>query len=212
MEEMKLEEQKASYERRVLEIEKDAANASNKAKSDFLANMSHEIRTPMNAIIGMDEMILRTSPGEPIRKYALDIKSAGKTLLSIINDILDFSKIESGKMELVPVEYGVASVMNDVVNMTMKKAQDKGLEYKLNVSQDIPSVMYGDEIRIRQIMLNLINNAIKYTHEGSVSIDVSYEKTTGMLKIIVSDTGIGIKEEDFEEAIRVIYNMFMLQE
>ncbi len=199
MEEMKLEEQKASYERRVLEIEKDAANASNKAKSDFLANMSHEIRTPMNAIIGMDEMILRTSPGEPIRKYALDIKSAGKTLLSIINDILDFSKIESGKMELVPVEYGVASVMNDVVNMTMKKAQDKGLEYKLNVSQDIPSVMYGDEIRIRQIMLNLINNAIKYTHEGSVSIDVSYEKTTGMLKIIVSDTGIGIKEEDLDK-------------
>ncbi|MCR5212041.1 MAG: response regulator [Lachnospiraceae bacterium] len=199
MEEMRLEEQKASYERRVLELEKDAANASNKAKSDFLANMSHEIRTPMNAIIGMDEMILRSSPGEPIRKYALDIQSAGKTLLSIINDILDFSKIESGKMELIPVEYSFASAMNDVVNMTLKRAQDKGLEYKLAVSEDIPSVMLGDEIRIRQVMLNLINNAIKYTHAGSVSIDVSYENEAEMLCVIVSDTGIGIRNEDLNK-------------
>ncbi|MCR5675243.1 MAG: response regulator [Lachnospiraceae bacterium] len=196
MEEMKLEEQKAAYERKVLELEKDAANASNKAKSDFLANMSHEIRTPMNAIIGMDEMILRSSPGDRIRKYALDIRSAGKTLLSIINDILDFSKIESGKMELIPVEYSFSSVMNDVVNMTMKKAEDKGLEYRLSVSEDIPSVLLGDEIRIRQIMLNLINNAIKYTHQGSVSIDVSYDKAGQMLRLVVSDTGIGIRDED----------------
>ncbi len=196
MEEMRLEEQKASYEKKVLEIEKDAANASNKAKSDFLANMSHEIRTPMNAIIGMDEMILRTKPADPVRKYAMDIQSAGKTLLSIINDILDFSKIESGKMELVPVEYGFASVMNDVVNMTMSKALEKGLEYKLNVSEDIPSILKGDEIRVRQIMLNLINNAIKYTHEGSVSVDVSYDTPMEMLRITVADTGIGIKDED----------------
>ncbi|MCR5734120.1 MAG: response regulator [Lachnospiraceae bacterium] len=196
IEAMKLEEQKAQYERKVLELEKDAANASNKAKSDFLANMSHEIRTPMNAIIGMDEMILRTSPADPIKKYALDIQSAGKTLLSIINDILDFSKIESGKMELIPVEYGFSSVMNDVVNMTMKKAQDKGLEYMLKVSEDIPSVLFGDEIRVRQIMLNLINNAIKYTHEGSVFIDVSYDNVSNMLKLVVTDTGIGIKNED----------------
>ena len=196
VEEMKLEEQKASYERKVLELEKDAANASNKAKSDFLANMSHEIRTPMNAIIGMDEMILRSSPSDPVRKYALDIQSAGKTLLSIINDILDFSKIESGKMELIPVEYSFSSVMNDVVNMTMKKAQDKGLEYKLNISEDIPTVLQGDEIRVRQVMLNLINNAIKYTPEGSVSVDVSYDRGTEMLWVVVSDTGIGIKNED----------------
>lgn len=196
MEELRLEEQKASYERKVLELEKDAANASNKAKSDFLANMSHEIRTPMNAIIGMDEMILRTSPGDPIRKYALDIQSAGKTLLSIINDILDFSKIESGRMELKPVEYSFASVMNDVVNMTMKKAQEKGLEYRIKVSEDIPSVLLGDEIRIRQVMLNLINNAIKYTHEGYVSVDVSYNRETSMLQLVVSDSGIGIKNED----------------
>lgn len=196
VEDMKLEEQKASYERRVLELEKDAANASNKAKSDFLANMSHEIRTPMNAIIGMDEMILRSSPDDPIKKYALDIQSAGKTLLSIINDILDFSKIESGKMELLPVEYHFSSVMNDVVNMTMKKAKDKGLEYILDVSEDIPAVLLGDEIRVRQVMLNLINNAIKYTHEGSVAISVSYDKATQMLWFVVKDTGIGIKNED----------------
>ncbi len=196
MEDMKLEEQKTAYERKVLELEKDAANASNKAKSDFLANMSHEIRTPMNAIIGMDEMILREKVSDKVRKYALDIQSAGRTLLSIINDILDFSKIESGKMELVPVEYGFASVMNDVVNMTMKKAQDKGLKYDLKVSKDIPSVLRGDEIRVRQVMLNLINNAIKYTHEGTVSVDVSYDDAKNMLRVIVSDTGIGIKNED----------------
>ena len=196
MEEMRLEEQKAVYDRKMLEVEKDAANASNKAKSDFLANMSHEIRTPMNAILGMDEMILRTSPEEPVRKYALDIQSAGKTLLSIINDILDFSKIESGKMELVPVEYSFASVMNDVVNMTMKKATDKGLAYNLKVSEKVPSVLLGDEIRIRQVMLNLINNAIKYTHKGSVTIDVSFDDSDNLLVLSVSDTGIGIKNED----------------
>ncbi|MCR5673430.1 MAG: response regulator [Lachnospiraceae bacterium] len=196
MEELKLEEQKTAYERKVLELEKDAANASNKAKSDFLANMSHEIRTPMNAIIGMDEMILREKVSDKVRKYALDIQSAGKTLLSIINDILDFSKIESGKMELIPVEYGFASVMNDVVNMTMKKAQDKGLIYDLKVSKDIPSMLLGDEIRVRQIMLNLINNAIKYTHEGTVSVDVSYDDESSMMCVVVSDTGIGIKNED----------------
>ena len=199
MEEMKLEEQKASYERKVLELEKDAANASNKAKSDFLANMSHEIRTPMNAILGMDEMILRSSPGDPIKKYALNIQSAGKTLLSIINGILDFSKIESGKMDLVPVEYSFASVINDIVNMTMKKAQDKGLKYEITVDEDIPSILLGDEIRVRQVMLNLINNAIKYTHEGSVSIDISYDRAVSMLQLIVSDTGIGIKDEDMDK-------------
>ncbi len=199
MEEMKLEEQRASYERKVLELEKDTANASNKAKSDFLANMSHEIRTPMNAIIGMDEMILRTCPEDPVRKYALNIKSAGKTLLSIINGILDFSKIESGKMDLVPVEYSFASVMNDVVNMTLKKAEDKGLEYRMNVSEAIPSVLRGDEIRVRQVMLNLINNAIKYTHEGSISIDVAFDRIEDTLIFAVKDTGIGIKEEDLSK-------------
>ncbi len=120
------------------------------SESNFLANMSHEIRTPMNAIIGLDEMILRESESPKVNKYALDIRSAGHTLLSIINDILDLSKIESGKMELVPVEYDFASVLNDIVNMTMKKAEEKGLRYELEVDKDIPSVLRGDEIRIRK--------------------------------------------------------------
>jgi len=172
---------------------------SNRAKSNFLANMSHEIRTPMNAIIGMDEMILRDCHDIRIRKYALDIQSAGRTLLSIINDILDLSKIESGKMEIVAVEYDFASVLNDVVNMTMGKAQEKGLEYKLIVDPEIPAELKGDEIRIRQIILNITNNAIKYTQEGSVGIRFSFDRAGSKLKCEVTDTGMGIKDEDMDK-------------
>ena len=199
MEQMKLEEQKAQYDRKVLELEKDAADTANKAKSNFLANMSHEIRTPMNAILGMDEMILRSSPSEPIKKYAQNIQSAGNTLLSIINGILDFSKIESGKMELSLVEYDFSSVMNDIVNMTMKKAQDKGLGYELDVDESIPSMLRGDEIRVRQIILNLVNNAIKYTEDGHISINIDFDKDLSRLLIRVEDTGMGIKSEDIDK-------------
>ena len=179
-----------------VEEQKKRADIANEAKSNFLANMSHEIRTPMNAIIGMDEMILRESKDLRVRKHAHDIKSAGNTLLSIINDILDLSKIESGKMELVPVDYELASVINDVVNMTYKKATEKGLEYHMIADEDIPSVLYGDEIRVRQVMLNIINNAVKYTQEGSVTTKISFDPGKGYLKFVVSDTGMGIKEED----------------
>ncbi len=175
------------------------ADIANQAKSHFLANMSHEIRTPMNAIVGMDEMILRETENPKVKKYALNIRSAGNTLLSIINDILDLSKIESGKMELVPVEYDFSSVLNDIVNMTMKKAQEKGLHYELTVDPDIPSVLYGDEIRVRQVILNLTNNAIKYTADGSVRVDVSYRKEEHKLLCSVRDTGMGIKPEDMEK-------------
>ena len=184
------------YASRLRKFNEEKVVAANNAKSNFLANMSHEIRTPMNAIIGMDEIILRETTDNSIRKHALDIRSAGKTLLSIINDILDLSKIESGKMEIIPVKYDSSSVFTDIVNMTMKRANDKGLVYEMNVDGDIPATLYGDEIRVRQIMLNIINNAIKYTEEGKVSVDASYDMDREKLIIRVSDSGIGIREED----------------
>lgn len=172
----------------------------NHAKDNFLANMSHEIRTPLNGILGMDEMIIRETKESKIKAYALDIKSAGNTLLSIINDILDLSKIESGNFEIISVDYDVSSVLNDVLNMTRPRAQKKDLKYDFVVSESIPSMLYGDEIRIRQIMLNIINNAIKYTKEGGVTVNISSEsKMMGNyvdLIISVADTGMGIKDED----------------
>ncbi len=187
------------YASRLRKFNEERVVAANNAKSNFLANMSHEIRTPMNAIIGMDEIILREASDSSIRKHALDIKSAGKTLLSIINDILDLSKIESGKMEIVPVRYDTSSVFMDIVNMTMNKAADKGLVYDMNVAEDIPAELFGDEIRVRQIMLNIINNAIKYTEEGKVSFEVSYDRVGERMHITVSDTGIGIRPDDMDK-------------
>ena len=173
---------------------------ANKAKDDFLAKMSHEIRTPLNGILGMDEMILRDAKDSTIKKYAMDIKSAGNTLLSLINDILDLSKIEAGSFEIVPQEYHVASVLNDVLNITRQRALAKDLIYRFEVAEDVPSVLYGDEIRIRQVMLNIINNAVKYTQQGTVSVEIRSEKLAASdmatLVICVSDTGIGIREED----------------
>ena len=183
-----------------IRVESNEIRHISKAKDDFLANMSHEIRTPLNGIMGMDEMILRDTKENRTRNYALEIKSAGNTLLSIINDILDLSKIESGNFEILPVDYELASVLNDVLNMTRIRAQKKDLEFNYNVSEDIPSVLHGDEIRIRQIMLNIINNAIKYTEHGSVDINI-YSRFKMMnnyidLIVSVSDTGMGIRDED----------------
>ncbi len=189
---------------RAKEAEKEALNAS-EAKSNFLANMSHEIRTPMNAILGMDEIIIREARGnEKILKYAGDIQSAGNMLLSIINDILDLSKIESGKAELVTEEFGVVNVIRDVGNITRSRATDKGLSYYIYVSPDIPKQFVGDEIRVRQIMLNVINNAIKYTKDGYVEVDIKYDDYNDDLPVkelivAVKDTGIGIREEDKAE-------------
>ena len=177
-----------------------------KAKDDFLANMSHEIRTPLNGILGMDEMIIKDTKESRIREYAFEIKSAGNTLLSIINDILDLSKIESGNFEIVPADYDTASVLNDVFNMTRIRAKNKGLSYDFNVSPSIPCVLFGDAIRIRQVMLNIINNAIKYTQEGSVRVDVTSESVMMgnyvNLTVSVADTGTGIREEDKEKLFK----------
>ncbi|MBR6228666.1 MAG: response regulator, partial [Eubacterium sp.] len=186
-----------------IRIEANELMNVSKVKDDFLANMSHEIRTPLNGILGMDEMIIRETRESVVKKHALEIKSAGDTLLSLINDILDLSKIESGNFDIIPANYDLASVLNDVLNLTRPRAMKKRLDYRLEVSPDIPSSLNGDEIRLRQAMLNVINNAIKYTPEGSVRIEVDYEAATGAeqidLIVTVSDTGIGIKDDDREK-------------
>lgn len=183
--------------------EKLSAEAANHAKSSFLANMSHEIRTPINAIIGMNEMILRESRERSIVRYAANIKNASKSLLALINDILDFSKVESGKMEIINTTYQISSLLNDLINMILPRAQDKGLELKLDIDDQIPSELYGDEVRIRQIITNLLTNAVKYTKEGSVTLKVRCTKLPDAdnvrLDIAVVDTGIGIKKEDQEK-------------
>ncbi len=180
------------------------AESANEAKSRFLAGMSHEIRTPINAVLGMDEMILRECEDPSILTYAENIKTAGNTLLGLINDILDFSKIEAGKIEIIPVDYDLSSVINDLVNMIAVRADDKGLELKLNVDSNIPKFLNGDEIRIKQVITNILTNAVKYTEKGSVTFGVGYEKVENepdcvILKVSVKDTGIGIKEEDMKK-------------
>lgn len=189
----------------MMDREKQQAMSASEAKGRFLANMSHEIRTPIHAVLGMDEMILRESGEERIREYALDIRNAGQTLLALINDVLDISKIESGKLEIIPVEYDVSSLIFDIVNMMKMKARDKELDFQLHVDERIPSRLFGDDVRIRQILVNLLSNAVKYTEQGSVTLEVAFDETskeTGQtveLLFRVRDTGIGIREEDLEQ-------------
>lgn len=184
-----------------LRAAKEDAEYANKAKSEFLANMSHEIRTPINAIIGMNEMIIRECEKENIRQYSNNIKNASSNLLSLINDVLDFSKIEAGKIEINKEEYRLKGMLQNVVTMIQYMADEKHLKFHISVDKHMPSVLLGDVDRIRQMMINLLNNAIKYTQEGSVTLDITKEEISQnelILKIIVKDTGIGIKEDDLQ--------------
>ena len=183
----------------------EQARRANSAKSEFLANMSHEIRTPINAVLGMNEMIIRESTNSRITTYARNVESAGRNLLSIINDILDFSKIEAGKMEISEADYKLSSVLNDVTNMIVFKARQKDLKFSVNVDEALPDGLFGDEVRVRQVITNILNNAVKYTHEGSVTMDVSGEMTEeGSIELVIriTDTGIGIKEDDLPKLFK----------
>ncbi len=169
------------------------------AKSRFLSNMSHEIRTPINAVLGMNEMILREASDAQILTYAANIKSSGKMLLFLINDILDISKIESGKMEIIPVEYETPALIMDLWNVIYLRAKEKKLTFTVESDETLPLVLYGDDVRIRQIVTNLLTNAVKYTPQGSVHLKAAYECQSDdrmLLKISVQDTGIGIRKED----------------
>ncbi len=184
---------------RIVEIKKQEAVAASQTKADFLASMSHEIRTPMNAIVGMTEMILRDEINPSVRENARNIKSAGNALLAIVNDILDFSKIESGKMEIINVRYQLTSVINDIINIITVRMADKNLDLVVDVDPNIPAEMIGDEIRLRQILLNLMNNAVKFTNEGHIGLRVYSRAISSdmcLLHFDVSDTGAGIREED----------------
>ena len=181
--------------------ERDLALESSHAKAQFLANMSHEIRTPINAVLGMNEMILRESQDTNILEYATDIEHAGQSLLALINDILDYSKIESNKLDIIPIEYQPASLLNDTYNLLIERARKKDIDLKIQADPSIPSTLKGDEVRIRQILMNLLTNGIKYTDRGSVTLKVTGGKTPDhqiMLTFTVIDTGIGIKDSDKE--------------
>ena len=211
---LKEAKEEAEHAQRLAEQARETAESANAAKSEFLANVSHEIRTPINAVLGMNEMIIRESAQAQdasdaqqvtfrnISTYAGDIRSAGNSLLSIINDILDLSKIEANRMEIVEDEYSLSSLLNDVSNMVFFRTKDKGIDYRVNVDAAIPDALYGDKVRIRQIIVNLLSNAVKYTDRGSVLLKVRGEadevRAGGpiVLAVEVKDTGIGIREED----------------
>ncbi len=179
---------------------KDEADKANQAKTRFLARMSHEIRTPINAVIGMNEMIIRESEEENIRKYASDVKDSSNVLLNIINEILDASKIESGMMELAPARYKLDSFLIDLYNMINLRAVNKGLKLVFDIDPNLPSEYFGDDRCIRQVLTNLLTNAVKYTNEGMVMLSISgtIQGDTATLRYIVKDTGIGFKPEDIE--------------
>ena len=182
-----------------LEREKQRAVLANESKGKFLANMSHEIRTPINTVIGMNEMILRENQDDTIQKYAENINNASKTLLSLVNDVLDFSKMESGSLELSCSPYYLSSLLNDTFHVLKARAEKKHLAVKLNVDENLPSILVGDEVRIRKVLQHLFSNSVKFTEKGSITFSAQGEWNddgTFCLSFSVADTGIGIQKED----------------
>ena len=187
--------------------ERDAAQKDADMRLQYLANMAHEIRTPINAIIGYDELILREYNDPALRQYASNIKAASNSLLAIVNDSLDYSRMVAGKMELLPAEYDLGIVLEEIISMIRPRILAKGLEMKCFVNKDMPHILYGDSDRLKQCMINILTNAVKYTEEGEIVLSVDYKQlendsATGKKEIVlivsVRDTGIGIKEEDLK--------------
>lgn len=197
-EKIELQEKLLSQSRSLRKALKDAEEA-NRSKSNFLSNMSHEIRTPITAILGMNELIRRESTNETVLEYSASIDKAGNSLLGIIDDILDFSKIEAGRMELVAADYKVADLMGDLYNLIRFRIEEKGLVFRTEIDPSLPVVINGDELRIKQIITNLLSNAAKYTEKGTVTLTVSVASKNNEyvdIYVAVKDTGIGIREED----------------
>lgn len=188
------------------EAEKQRADFANLAKTRFIANVSHEVRTPINAIIGMDEMILRESNEEKTKQYAMDVKNSAYSLLGMINEILDSAKIESGKMKIVSGEYHFGKMLHALLELLRRWAEEKHLVLNTDITQTLPSILYGDDKRIRQVLVNLFTNAIKYTQSGTVTFIVNgaMKEDNIFLHFEVQDSGIGIKKEDFPK----LFNAF----
>ncbi len=188
----------SNYTEEMIRLKQEAEKA-NQAKSSFLARMSHEIRTPMNAILGFSDLCLRAQPEGKVGDYVENIRTSADTLLNLVNEVLDISKIESGKMELVELDYGTKTLVNEVVSVIGQRATEKGLVFRYMLDQQIPSAFCGDKMRVREIMANLLTNAVKYTEDGTILFKVKElqrEDDRSLIEIIVKDTGIGIKEED----------------
>ncbi len=196
---LKLQMMTYDRERQLAQEQKEEVEKIAHSKDAFFANMSHEIRTPINTIIGLNEMILREDISEEIAENAINIQNASKMLLTIINDILDLSKLESGKMEIVPAQYEISSMFSDLVNLIWIRAHQKELEFKVDIDPEIPSMLFGDEVRLKQVITNILTNAVKYTNKGTVTLTAKGERVAAdeiLLRVSVEDTGMGIRKEN----------------
>jgi signal transduction histidine kinase/DNA-binding response OmpR family regulator len=194
-----------------IDSERSRADVANRQKTNFLANMSHELRTPLNVVIGLTDLILENDNlPAPVSENLHKISNAGGTLLSIVNDLLDISKIESGRLQITPVEYYMASLLNDVITLVITRMDEKPVKFNINISDDLPSRLYGDDLRIKQILNNLLSNAVKYTRSGTIELSMSCTREESgdiYMNITVSDTGIGISEDDQKKLFNAYYQV-----